>query len=98
MSLDTIARAARELHEQARARVDEIVRTGGHVLNGICAAFQLHDVEVWTGADLIAVAGAMLRLAPQERPELLVEAARAWHVARGGTVDDDDLGEERGSA
>jgi hypothetical protein len=92
-----VARFARELHAQAQARAEAFAREASRELAGISAALGLL-VQVWTTSDLVAVAGALLRLAPGERPELLVEAARAWHVGSGGLVEDDDLGDERGQA
>jgi hypothetical protein len=100
VSIAAIAEAARQLDDEAWMRVEELALDAKHTLQGIAAAFELHDVQVWSTDDVANVAGVLMRLLPDERPELLFRVIQAWQSARGGTVLEEDglVGEERGNA
>jgi hypothetical protein len=99
MSIAGIAEVARRLDAEARERVEAMALEAQHEIMGITAALQLHDEKHWATAAVVAVAGALLRLIPTEKPELAYSVVEEWHRARGGVVEEeDDIGAEAGNA
>jgi hypothetical protein len=99
VSVDGIAAVARQLENEARARVAKLAEDARHDLQGIAAAFDLHNEKYWSVEAVIAVAGVLLRLMPEASPELACKVVETWQVGRGGVIEEtDDIGEERGSA